>query len=48
VHSVLADRFVEQFDLQAIAPSPVPLPAAGWLLIAAVGGLGALRARKAA
>lgn len=48
VHSVLANRFVEQFDLKAISPSPVPLPAAGWLLIAAVGGLGAMRARKAA
>jgi phospholipase/lecithinase/hemolysin len=47
VHSVLADRFITQFDLQA-APAPVPLPAAGWMLIAALGGIGALRLRKAA
>lgn len=28
-------------------PSPIPLPAAGWLLIAGLGGLGAARLRKA-
>lgn len=27
-------------------PSPVPLPAAGWMLIAGVGGLAAMRRRK--
>lgn len=27
-------------------PAPVPLPAAGWALLAALGGLGALRARR--
>ena len=29
-------------------PSPVPLPAAGWLLLAALGALGAARARRKA
>jgi hypothetical protein len=28
-------------------PAPVPLPAAGWMLVAAVGGLTAMRRRKA-
>lgn len=28
------------------AATPIPLPAAGWMLLAAIGGLGALRARK--
>ena len=27
-------------------PSPIPLPAAGWMLIAAIGGLGAMRRRR--
>ena len=31
----------------ATNPSPVPLPAAAWMLIAALGGLGAVRSRKA-
>lgn len=30
------------------APAPVPLPAAGWLMFASLGGLGALRARRKA
>lgn len=30
------------------APAPIPLPAAGWMLLAAVGGLGALRRSYAA
>lgn len=47
VHSVLADRFIDQFDLRA-APAPVPLPAAGWMLLAALGGIGAMRLRKVA
>ena len=37
VHAVLADRFVERFDLTPVAP--IPLPAAGWLLLVACGGL---------
>ena len=31
-----------------VTVSPVPLPAAGWLLIAGIGGLAALRRRKTA
>lgn len=46
VHAVLADRFIDQFDLTG-APAPVPLPAAGWLLIAGVGAMAALRAGRA-
>lgn len=33
-------------DKLNLGPSTVPLPAAGWLLIAAIGGLGAIRRRK--
>ncbi|WP_306753296.1 VPLPA-CTERM sorting domain-containing protein [Paracoccus actinidiae] len=33
---------------QAEAPAPVPLPAAGFLLVGALGGLAAMRRRKAA
>ncbi|WP_417463018.1 VPLPA-CTERM sorting domain-containing protein [Kordiimonas sp.] len=36
------------FDLDAIAVSAVPLPAAGFLLIGALGGLAALRRRRKA
>ncbi len=43
VHSVLADRFIEQFSI-----APIPLPAAGWMLLMALGGLGVVRARRAA
>ena len=28
------------------APAPVPVPAAAWLMLAGLGGLGALRARR--
>lgn len=28
-----------------VDPSPVPLPAAGWMLVAGIGGLGALSRR---
>ncbi|MFZ3584582.1 VPLPA-CTERM sorting domain-containing protein [Loktanella sp. DJP18] len=35
------------FDLDAIAVSAVPVPAAGLLLLGALGGLGAMRRRKA-
>ena len=42
--------FITPFDgpvtiLATSSPAPVPLPAAGWLLVAALGGLGALRRR---
>ncbi|WP_254813781.1 VPLPA-CTERM sorting domain-containing protein [Rhodovulum sp. ES.010] len=30
------------------APAPIPLPAAGWMLLAGVGGLAAVRRRKTA
>ncbi|MGX0978396.1 hypothetical protein ACSSVY_004136 [Roseovarius sp. MBR-51] len=34
------------FDVDAISVSAVPLPAAGFLLVGALGGLAALRRRK--
>jgi hypothetical protein len=37
-----------EFKVQAIHYSVVPLPAAGWLLLAGVGGLAALKRRKTA
>lgn len=40
-----ADRRGGLLDNVSIAPAPVPLPAAGWMLIAGVAGMGALRAR---
>lgn len=40
----LDHRFIANFS----GPSPVPLPAAGFLLIGAIGGLAALRRRKTA
>ena len=41
VHSVLADAFIAQYDLEPL-PAPIPLPASGLLLAAAAGGLGGL------
>jgi predicted dienelactone hydrolase len=36
------------FETRSAAPAPVPLPATVWLLVAAMGGLGALRQRRRA
>lgn len=36
------------FSVSNVPPSPVPLPAAGWLLVAAIGGIAATRRRKSA
>lgn len=32
--------------VEAQSPAPIPLPAGGWLLISALGGLGVMRARR--
>lgn len=34
------------FDIDAIGVTPVPLPAAGWMLLAGLGGMAALRRRQ--
>lgn len=34
--------------VQVDAPAPIPLPAAAWMLMAGIGGIGALRLRKRA
>lgn len=47
VHSILAGDFIDTFDLEgAAAPAPVPLPASGVLLFAAMGGLAAVRKQR--
>lgn len=40
--------FVAAFDFDPVTPSPVPLPAAGWMLIAGIGGLVAMKRRQKA
>ena len=49
VHSVLADRFIQQFSLQT-TPAPVPLPPSLSLMLGGIAALGLYRrhARKAA
>ena len=37
-----------RFGVATTTASPVPLPAAGWMLIAGLGGLGLMRRRKRA
>ena len=39
-------RLAAQFKFVDLGPSPVPLPAAGWLMVAGLGGLVAMRRRK--
>ena len=36
-----------RLDISAQGPAPVPLPAAGWLLLAGLGGLAALKRKRA-
>jgi len=38
--------FQSRLEAQIAGVAPVPLPAAGWLMLAGMGGLGALRCRK--
>jgi hypothetical protein len=38
----------DQIRVSGLTVAPIPLPAAGWLLLAGVGGLVAMRRKKAA
>ena len=47
-----AREYFDAWKLKGVSvelqPSAVPLPAAGWMLIASLAGLGAMRRRRAA
>ncbi|MEI4233960.1 VPLPA-CTERM sorting domain-containing protein [Roseovarius sp. D22-M7] len=43
-----SSKINDSFSIDGAAITPVPLPAAGWLMIAGLGGLAALRRRKRA
>ena len=42
------DNSAHLYASYSVVPSPVPLPAAGWMLIAGLGGLVAMKRRKKA
>ena len=44
--TTLSTAQMAQHDHEVIRAAPVPLPAAGWMLFAALGGLGGLAARR--
>jgi hypothetical protein len=46
--TMTSSRVNDSFTLDGAAITPVPLPAAGWLMLAGVGGLAAMRRRRKA